>query len=627
MATQGPLYPTAATNVSTGTEINDAWVNPTNVGAADAAEAQITATSYDSPDISHQLHTSGYGFTIPSGATIDGIVVEIERRSIIASSGKDFRVQMRSATGTTIGDNHADVATIWPTSSTIATYGSSSDDWRSGGSWTDTEINDVDFGVVISCQANIANADVGIDFVRVTVHYTMPPQDVNPAALGLSLDAVVPDVVPAPAAFQFTAFQADTFEVAPAPPNQSITSIAPIALSLIQRTAGGWGHEWGIDWDEGGGGMEVNLRAAAASISLTLGQPAPVVVPSAVSIAVPSMRLSLILGNTSAWGTDWGTGWGGMASVMSVTQAGTTVNPAALGLTLTPVAPEVRAAQNVAPAALSLTLSPAAPIVTRPILPAALSLTLTPTAPSVRLRTLPAAVGLTLGIVAPQVARSAQLGALGLTLGVGVPQVLERVTPAPLSLTLSLPVPAALSGLQVAPTGISLTLSRPAPAITQPTSQTVTAPSIGLTLGHPAPAITAGAASVIPAAITLSLSHPAPVVVPSGIDITPAALGLVLGLPAPALFSGAGLVIPAAIGLSLGQPALLVFTGPPAPGPIVLVLTPLGPELVMVLTLSRIGPKIGAAAAGDVVVTSKQGPSSGGAPVGDILRLSGKGPS
>ena len=182
MATQGPNFPSAATNVSTGTEINEAWVNPTNVFSGNASEAAITAATYDSPDISHQLTTSGYGFTVPTDATIDGITVEVERRSIIASSGKDFRVQLRNASGTLVGTNKAVPATIWPTSATIATYGGAADTWTA--SPTDTMVNDPDFGVVTSCQANIANADVGIDFVRVTTTYTEAPAVAFPFGRG-----------------------------------------------------------------------------------------------------------------------------------------------------------------------------------------------------------------------------------------------------------------------------------------------------------------------------------------------------------------------------------------------------------------------------------------------------------
>lgn len=173
MATAGPNFPSAATNLSNAgtSESAEAWVNPTNVFSDNATEAAITAATYDSPDISQLLVCSGFGFSIPAGATINGITVEIDRRSIIASSGVDNRVQL--AKGTTfadlVGSNKA-TATVWPSSSAVATYGSAADLW--GTTWSDSDINSSTFAVMVSTKANIANADVGIDYVRVTVDYT-----------------------------------------------------------------------------------------------------------------------------------------------------------------------------------------------------------------------------------------------------------------------------------------------------------------------------------------------------------------------------------------------------------------------------------------------------------------------
>lgn len=173
MATQGPLFPTAATNVSTGTETAEAWVNPTNIFSDNATEAAITAATYDNPDISQRLRASGFGFSIPNGSTIDGVTVEIDRRSIIAGSGRDNRVQLVDANAAIVGDNKADTALTWPTTSTVKSYGGVADGWNA--SLTPAIVNDTDFGVVLSALALIANADIGVDFIRITVTYTPPP--------------------------------------------------------------------------------------------------------------------------------------------------------------------------------------------------------------------------------------------------------------------------------------------------------------------------------------------------------------------------------------------------------------------------------------------------------------------
>lgn len=54
MPSAGPLYPgTVATEV--GPSGDNDWVNPTNVGADDGTEAQITAATYDAVDHSYRL--------------------------------------------------------------------------------------------------------------------------------------------------------------------------------------------------------------------------------------------------------------------------------------------------------------------------------------------------------------------------------------------------------------------------------------------------------------------------------------------------------------------------------------------------------------------------------------------
>jgi hypothetical protein len=172
MASQGPNFPaTAASLANAGTSENaEAWVSPSNIGSDNGVEATITAATYDSPDISQLLVASNFGFSIPAGATILGIVVEIDRRNS-AGAASDNRVQL--AKGTTfadlVGNNKADLALDWPTTTAVASYGASNDLW--GASWSVTDINASSFAVFLSAQADAANTDVQVDYVRVTVTY------------------------------------------------------------------------------------------------------------------------------------------------------------------------------------------------------------------------------------------------------------------------------------------------------------------------------------------------------------------------------------------------------------------------------------------------------------------------
>ena len=175
MASQGPRYPgTGASLANAGTsESSDAWVTPGNVGADDGSEATITAATYDTPDISELLVASNFGFSIPAGSAINGIVVEIERRNS-AGAASDNRVQLAIGTAfvNLVGTNKADLPTDWPTTVGVATYGSATDSWSSGLRYD--QVNSSGFAVFLSAQADAANTDIQVDYIRVTIHYTEP---------------------------------------------------------------------------------------------------------------------------------------------------------------------------------------------------------------------------------------------------------------------------------------------------------------------------------------------------------------------------------------------------------------------------------------------------------------------
>ena len=172
MASQGPNYPASGASLANAgtSEDANAWANPGNVGSG-ATVASITAATFDSPDISEILVASGFGFTV--SGTVDGITVEISKRGYTsANSGMDFRVQLSTTTAFTglVGSNKAS-GSVWPqTTLATTTYGSSSDTWSAG--LTAAQVNDAGFSVFVSAYANVANADIDIDWIRVTVTYT-----------------------------------------------------------------------------------------------------------------------------------------------------------------------------------------------------------------------------------------------------------------------------------------------------------------------------------------------------------------------------------------------------------------------------------------------------------------------
>ena len=160
-------YPTTKTTQSVLPEDDNDWVSIVNIGDNDGVYTSITAATYDANDISYQAKAQGFGFAIPAGTTIDGIIVQIERRTA-AGAAVDYRVQLLDEAGTLVGDNKADTVNAWPAADTMKTYGDTTDLWG----WTTTtvdKLNDADFGVVLSVKATAANTDIYVDYIRITI--------------------------------------------------------------------------------------------------------------------------------------------------------------------------------------------------------------------------------------------------------------------------------------------------------------------------------------------------------------------------------------------------------------------------------------------------------------------------
>ena len=122
-ASAGPNSPgTMADDATVGTA---AWTNPDNAKVSDNVYTTVGAGD---TGISHYLKATNFGFSIPSGATIGGILVEIERKGDLSDASnniQDSNLRIVKSDGTIGTTNKADIGTNWPTSDTYASYGSS----------------------------------------------------------------------------------------------------------------------------------------------------------------------------------------------------------------------------------------------------------------------------------------------------------------------------------------------------------------------------------------------------------------------------------------------------------------------------------------------------------------------
>lgn len=161
MASSGPVSGSVAANDATGGSQD--WVNPDGALGSDGSYATLNTAGATGK----YLKVTGFGFSIPSGATIDGIVVDVERSVTGSGLALDSTCKLTKAgtiQGTAINDGN-----FWTTTDTYVAHGTSTSLW--GSSWSDSDINDSGFGFAI--QIVMANAgSARIDDIQITVYYT-----------------------------------------------------------------------------------------------------------------------------------------------------------------------------------------------------------------------------------------------------------------------------------------------------------------------------------------------------------------------------------------------------------------------------------------------------------------------
>jgi hypothetical protein len=114
------------------------------------------------------LVVSDFGFLVPAGATVTGIVAEVERSD---PNGKTADYSVRIVKAGVIGTTERSTGTAYPTTDAYKAYGSSTDLW--GQSWSYTDINNTGFGIAIAAQRNASGSTTAgrVDHIRVTVYY------------------------------------------------------------------------------------------------------------------------------------------------------------------------------------------------------------------------------------------------------------------------------------------------------------------------------------------------------------------------------------------------------------------------------------------------------------------------
>ena len=119
----------------------------------------------------HYLKATDFGFSIPVGATISGIIVKIEKLGSNVASDHSVKI----VKGGIVGGVEHSAGEALPAVKTYTTYGSAVDQW--GLPWTPADINDVGFGVAYSAvlDPGLAWGPAGVDHISITVYYQVAP--------------------------------------------------------------------------------------------------------------------------------------------------------------------------------------------------------------------------------------------------------------------------------------------------------------------------------------------------------------------------------------------------------------------------------------------------------------------
>lgn len=155
--------PSTVVNFGTGID----WTAPNNA----ATSNNLYATFNDSTGSvlnSKLLYASGFGFTLDSEQVIDGIRLVVERRATGVITDETISLAYPDGTSFAIITPGREVGSNWPASDGTQAYGGTSDIW--GRSWTVSEINDSDFGAVVSAESTSALDTGQVDAITVTVY-------------------------------------------------------------------------------------------------------------------------------------------------------------------------------------------------------------------------------------------------------------------------------------------------------------------------------------------------------------------------------------------------------------------------------------------------------------------------
>lgn len=148
------------------------WNNISNLTADNNTGGDLSAKIKGGSTTYHITATmNGNVFTIPSGATINGITVNVDVIDDLKDGPCGDSTILIIKGGTASGTDHKVVTDDWPTTAGIKSWGSTSDLW--GLSWTNTDINATNFGIeIFLVEVDNVFTQLDLDYIQISIDYT-----------------------------------------------------------------------------------------------------------------------------------------------------------------------------------------------------------------------------------------------------------------------------------------------------------------------------------------------------------------------------------------------------------------------------------------------------------------------
>lgn len=142
------------------------------LAASTTVSSVVSAIGSTDPVQSQLLKVTNYGFAIPATASIEGVKVEVEGKSLSTTSEnlKVYDTAAQLIVGGVAAGVDKSLITAFTGADTLKTYGGTDDTWQNA--LTPTIVNASNFGFQFQAQSIFGRADV--DNIKITVYYTLP---------------------------------------------------------------------------------------------------------------------------------------------------------------------------------------------------------------------------------------------------------------------------------------------------------------------------------------------------------------------------------------------------------------------------------------------------------------------